>query len=221
MEEITKIVAPSAEVVIDYYEFLQISPGAELETIRRIYRFHATRYHPDNPVTGDPEKFLLVQRAFAVLSDPAQRAEYDRTRDTQEAQAAPMSASTDFLDGVEGEMNRRLALLSLLYNKRRTNSEAPHVSLSEVEVRMGLPRDYLNFTTWYLKGKNYITKSDNSDFELTPLGVDYIEANCTNIPILNRMLNGDAAASRSPEVLVIASPGKVDTQQVSLPKPPL
>jgi len=207
MEELTKIVASSGEEVIDYYEFLQISPSAELETIRRIYRFHATRYHPDNPVTGDPEKFLLVQRAFAVLSDPSQRAEYDKTRERKEALATPMSASTDFLDGIEGEINRRLALLSLLYNKRRTNSESPHLSLTEVEVRMGIPRDYLNFTTWYLKGKNYITKSDNSDFELTPLGVDYIESNCSSIPALNRMVNGGAAISRSSEALVIASPG--------------
>jgi len=206
MEELNKIVASSGEEVIDYYEFLQISPNAELETIHRIYRFHATRYHPDNPLTGDPEKFLLVQRAFAVLSDPNQRAEYDKTRQKQEAQAIPMSASTDFMDGVEGEMNRRLALLSLLYNKRRTNSEAPHVSLTEVEMRMGLPRDYLNFTTWYLKGKNYITKSDNSDFELTPLGVDYIESNCTSIPILDKMLNGGSATTRSSERLTISKP---------------
>jgi len=197
MEEITKRIETLGEEVTDYYEFLQISPNAESETIHRIYRFHATRYHPDNPVTGDPEKFLLVQRAFAILSDPKQRAKYDKTRQTQEAQSIPMSASTDFMDGIEGEMNRRLALLALLYNKRRTNAEAPELSLSEVEMRMGLPRDYLNFTTWYLKGKNYITKSDNSDFELTPLGVDYIESNCTSIPILNRMLNGGAATSRS------------------------
>src|SRR5262245_35003058 len=139
MAEITTRVESLDEEVTDYYEFLQISPNAELETIHRIYRFHATRYHPDNPATGDPEKFLLVQRAFAVLSDPKRRAEYDKTRQAQEAQAIPMSASTDFMDGIEGEKNRRLALLALLYAKRRTNSEAPELSLAEVEMRMGIP----------------------------------------------------------------------------------
>jgi curved DNA-binding protein len=206
MEELNTVISPLGEEVADYYEFLQISPNAEFETIHRIYRFHATRYHPDNPVTGDPEKFLLVQRAFTVLSDPNLRAEYDKTREKHEAPAIPMSASTDFMDGIDGEMNRRLALLSLLYNKRRTNSETPQMSLAEVETRMGLPRDYLNFTTWYLKGKHYITISDNSDFDLTPLGVDYVESNCTSIPILNRMLNGGAATSRSSAALVIAKP---------------
>ena len=78
MEKPAKTAALPAEKVTDYYEFLQIIPSAESETIYRIYRFHATRYHPDNPVTGDPEKFLLLQRAFEVLSDPKRRAEYDQ-----------------------------------------------------------------------------------------------------------------------------------------------
>jgi len=204
MEKPAKTAALPAEKVTDYYEFLQIIPSAESETIYRIYRFHATRYHPDNPVTGDPEKFLLLQRAFEVLSDPKRRAEYDRTRQKQEAQPIPMSATIDFMDGIQGEVNRRLALLSVLYNKRRKNSEAPEVSLAEVEMKMGFPRDYLDFTTWYLKSKNYITKSDSSDFALTALGVDYIESNCTSIPILDRLLNSRAGASGSAEELIIS-----------------
>jgi curved DNA-binding protein CbpA len=207
MEKPTNTVALPAEKVTDYYEFLQISPSAESETIYRIYRFHATRYHPDNPVTGDPEKFLLLQRAFEVLSDPKRRAEYDRTRQKQEAAPVPMSATIDFMDGIQGEVNRRLALLSVLYNKRRKNAEAPEVSLAEVEMKMGFPRDYLDFTTWYLKSKNYITKGDNSDFALTALGVDYIESNCTSIPILDRLLNSHTGASGSAEELTVSNPG--------------
>ena len=201
MEKPTKTVALSQEVT-DYYEFLQISPNADAETIQRIYRFNATRYHPDNPVTGDREKFLFLQHAFEVLSDPKRRSEYDRTRKTKEAQSTPMSESIDFMDGIQGEVNRRLALLSLLYNKRRTNSESPEVSLAEVETVMGFPRDYLNFTTWYLKSKNFITKSDNSDFALTALGVDYVESNCTSIPILYRLLNSGHGAGSSSELRI-------------------
>ncbi len=43
----------------DYYEFLQISPNAELSTIHRVYRFLASRFHPDDPETGDAAKFVL------------------------------------------------------------------------------------------------------------------------------------------------------------------
>ncbi|MCK5350483.1 MAG: DnaJ domain-containing protein, partial [Desulfobacula sp.] len=41
----------------DYYEDLQISPNADLETIERIYRLLAKRYHPDNKRTGNIDKF--------------------------------------------------------------------------------------------------------------------------------------------------------------------
>src|SRR5260221_14285618 len=98
------------------------------------------------------------------------------------------------MGGIEGEMNRRGAVLALLYLRRRTHPDKPEVPLAELETRMGFPRDYLDFTTWYLKGKKYITTADNSDFTLTPLGVDFVETNHSNLPVLSRLLNGAAAA---------------------------
>jgi len=73
------------------------------------------------------------------------------------------------------------------------NPERPEMPLSEVEKRMGFPRDYLDFTTWYLKSKKYITKADNSDFALTAEGVDFVEANNSKLPILNMLLKGKVA----------------------------
>jgi hypothetical protein len=172
----------------DFYEFLQISPNAEAETIHRVYRFLAVRLHPDNPETGDVEKFYMLKQAYDVLSDPSRRAEYDAAYKRESPQAPPLSTSIDFMDNMEGELNRRLGLLALLYIQRRTNPYAPEVSLLEVEKRMGFPRDYLEFTVWYLKNKGYITRSDNSDFTLTADGVDFVESQRVEIPILNRLL---------------------------------
>ena len=125
----------------DYYEFLQISPKAEGETIHRVYRFLATRLHPDNPETGDAEKFFLLKQAYDVLSEPERRAEYDATCKQKVPQPVSLSTSIDFMDDLEGELNRRLVLLALLYIQRRTNPYTPVVSLLEVERRMGVPRD--------------------------------------------------------------------------------
>src|ERR1700758_2542300 len=66
----------------DYYEFLQISPSAEPDTIHRVYRFLAARFHPDNQDTGDAEKFFLLKQAYDVLANPEGRAAYDATRRT-------------------------------------------------------------------------------------------------------------------------------------------
>lgn len=172
----------------DYYEFLQISPNAETDTIQRVYRFLAVRLHPDNPETGDSEKFFLLKQAYDVLSDPVRRAEYDAAWKHEAPQKAPLSTTVDFMDNMEGELNRRLAVLALLYIQRRSNPYKPEVSLLEVERRMGFPRDYLEFTAWYLRNKGYITRSDSSDFTLTAEGVDFVESQRVNIPILNRLL---------------------------------
>src|SRR5271165_1698890 len=172
----------------DYYEFLQISPNAELDTVHRVFRFLAARFHPDNPQTGDTEKFFLLKEAYDVLSNPARRADYDAAYKKEAPAGVPLSTSIDFMDSMEGELNRRLAVLALLYIQRRINPYKPEVSLLEVEGRMGFPRDYLEFTAWYLRNKGYINRSDNSDFELTADGVDFVESQRVNIPVLNKLL---------------------------------
>jgi curved DNA-binding protein len=171
----------------DYYEFLQISPSAEPDTIHRVYRFMAARFHPDNHETGDAEKFYVLKNAYEILSDPQQRAAYDGSR--QSAQQAPLSTWIDFMDDMEGEVNRRLAVLAVLYFQRRNNPNSPVVSFREIERRLGFPRDYLEFTAWYLRKKGYILRADNSDFELTAEGVDFVESQRVNLPVLNKLLS--------------------------------
>jgi curved DNA-binding protein len=170
--------------VPDYYEFLQISPSAEADTIHRIYRFLAARLHPDNQDTGDAKKFFLLNQAYDVLSDPERRAAYDETRRAP----APLSSKIDFMDNMEGELNRRLAVLTVLYFQRRSNPYEPQVPFREIEKRLGFPRDYLEFTAWYLRTKKFIQRADNSDFTITAEGVDFVETQRVNLPVLDKLL---------------------------------
>ena len=179
----------------DYYEFLQISRNAESETIHRVYRFLAARFHPDNAETGDASQFFLLKQAYDVLSDPERRAKYDASFEDEVPPPDPLSSSIDFMDQIDGELNRRLAVLAVLYIRRRTNPSSPEVSLMEVEVRMGFPRDYLEFTTWYLQKKGYITRADNSAFTLTAEGVDFVETQRANIPVLSKLLTSSSGPS--------------------------
>jgi DnaJ domain len=205
-----------ATQALDYYEFLQISPNADSDTVHRVYRFLASRYHPDNPESGDPEKFYLLKSAYDVLSDSAQRAKYDSARLRNEPEKQPMSTCVDFMDNLDGELNRRLAVLAVLYYRRRSNPYNPEVGLPEIEKRMGFPRDYLDFTTWYLTRKGYITKADNSDFSLTAEGVDFVESQRSHIPVLNKLLtSGNEAAVSAAAEAGIAS---LDTP-ITVPPP--
>lgn len=196
LEEATQKAQPTqeSEPATNHYEFLQISPRAQAETIQRVYHFLAARYHPDNPETGDPERFILLNRAYEELSHPERRARYDATLQENGPHPNVLFHSVDFLDGVEGELNRRLAVLSLLYRKCRADIHNPQISLLDLEAQMGFPREYLDFTLWYLRSKKYLQQENGAEFSLTCLGVDYIEDNLAKLPLLHKLLNAGAAS---------------------------
>jgi len=174
----------------DHYETLQISPAADLQTIHRVFRIMAMRFHPDNPETGDLEQFLRMKRAYAVLSDPDRRSEYDSILEKKRGVGPrPIFGLKDFVTGVEAEANRRLGVLCLLYHQRQTNPDSPGVSLLDLERDMGFPREYLTFTLWYLRAKDFIAVADNSDYALTAAGADFVEKKAARHDIVGKLLN--------------------------------
>ncbi len=66
----------------DFYEILGVSSEAPADEIKKAYRKLAQKHHPDaNP--GDAaaeEKFKEISEAYATLSNPEQRKEYDQVR---------------------------------------------------------------------------------------------------------------------------------------------
>ena len=69
-----------AEQKRDYYEVLGISKTADDAEIKKAYRVLAKKYHPDmNPGDAEAEKkFKEASEAYAVLSDPEKRRQYDQ-----------------------------------------------------------------------------------------------------------------------------------------------
>ncbi len=63
---------------LDYYDVLGISRDASQEEIKRAFRKLAFKYHPDRSKISDAEeKFKEASEAYAILSDPEKRRQYD------------------------------------------------------------------------------------------------------------------------------------------------
>ncbi len=62
----------------DYYEVLGVAHDADARTVKDAFRRLALKYHPDRNKSPDAgERFKEIAEAYAVLSDPKKRADYD------------------------------------------------------------------------------------------------------------------------------------------------
>jgi hypothetical protein len=159
----------SENTFTDYYEDLQISSNADVETIERVYRLLAKRYHPDNNGTGDAEKFNIITTAYRELSDPEKRAAF---KTLSEASCS---------EGFESDQRIRHSILSILYVEIRKDPTYPGIGLWQLEKWLGWPEKILEFHTWYLKEKGWIKFTDTGGYAITASGVDVVEENELNL----------------------------------------
>lgn len=180
--------AMADEAPVDHYEVLQISVSAEPETVHRVYRLLAQRFHPDNAETGNDARFRQVAEAYRILSDPAERARYDAVHERQRQERwrlanLSLTADTDF--GAEQQL--RITILEVLYGKRRLEPREPGVFHIELEKLTGCPHEHLEFTLWYLIQKKLVLRTDNSLLAITAEGIDYLEERHQSTPLTRRL----------------------------------
>lgn len=178
---------------INYYDLLQINPRAEIETIERVYRIMAGRYHPDNKQTGDPDRFRLLTEGYQVLRDPAKRRDYDKQFEVNPAGPLPIFLGKEFTEGIDAEAKIRIGVLCLLYSKRRANPDYAALSLLDMENIMAFPRERLLFALWYLRAKRFVLQDDRSSFIISAEGVDYLESQLPTNQILYKIFRDTEA----------------------------
>lgn len=166
--------APDATLE-DLYEVLQVSPTADSETIHRIYRILAQRYHPDNPETGNATAFQAVLQAYQTLSEPEKRAAYDVRYQASKSLRWEIFEKPSDVEGVMIEKRMRAGVLAALYNLKARQPESSGMTVREMEGLLGCPREHMEFTMWYLRKKELVTTASNGRFEITIEGCDAAE----------------------------------------------
>ena len=158
----------------DHYDVLQVSPRADQETIQRVFRHLAKRFHPDNAATGDPDRFKALVASFHVLSDPEQRARYDNEYAQVVEHAWRVFDQETALNDVAADRRMRAALLSILYTACRNDAQRPGMGEVELERLLGCPEVHMRFHVWYLKENGWIRRTENGMLAITASGVDRV-----------------------------------------------
>ena len=181
---------------IDLYEVLQLSPNASAETVERVYRMLAKRFHPDNQDTGDAVRFGEIKLAYDTLSAPELRAAYDVKY--EENRAITWKVFGQENAGDHRSEDRRLfhAIMSLLYIARRRDPYNGGLGSVTMEKLLGCPTQHLEFPIWYLKQRGYIERLESGLFAITADGVDKIASDDLSLPT-NRLLASSIAADSS------------------------
>lgn len=168
---------------LDHYETLQVSPNADTDTIQRVFRLLAQRFHPDNQETGSDERFRAIHKAYEVLSDSERRAQYDirheafRRERWRFVATGPPKASDFNL-----EQHVRYTVLEILYSRRRGDPDHPGISQLELVRLTGQPREHLEFTIWYLVQKKLLSRDDQSNLTISVEGIDFVEQFHPTVP---------------------------------------
>jgi len=164
----------TATQLVDYYEILQLSPHADRDTIERVFRYLAKRYHPDNRDSGNADTFSQIAEAYRVLADPEQRARYDIVYERLKAAQWRIFDQETTRSEIAADARLRSALLALTYAARRNDNANPGIGAVELERTLGCPESLMAFHLWYLREQGLILRDHSGRFAITALGVSHV-----------------------------------------------
>ncbi len=179
---------------VDHYETLQLSAGADSDTIERVYRLLAKRFHPDNQSSGAPDQFNAVHIAYETLSDPERRATYDVTYDEEKGHQWRIFDQVSAADGPEQDRRIFHGVLSLLYVARRREPEDGGLGAVHLERMLGVPREHLEFPLWYLRQRGWTETLSGGKLAITVDGIDVLGNNELSLP-RDRLLTASSATT--------------------------
>ena len=155
----------------NYYEILELSSNANQDTIERMFRYLATKNHPDSG--GDREKFSTLLKAFEVLRDIDSRSAYDAQLQQEKTENKVL---VEHAREAGPDAAVRHQLLQLFYARRRHTVGSPALGSMTIEKEMDISEEMLNFHLWFFREKGWIKREEDGGLAITASGVERVEA---------------------------------------------
>ena len=155
----------------DHYDILQVSRNASQDIIEKMFRFLATKHHPD--AGGDKQQFNKMIEAFEVLRDVDARRMYDLELKSETQEISRLMENSKQA-GPDAAI--RHELLCLFYARRREQGVSAALGDVAIERALKLSKDVLEFHLWYFKEKGWIARCEGGGYAITVEGVDQIDA---------------------------------------------
>lgn len=190
--------SPAAGKFQDHYEVLGVDPKASSEVIQAAYARMADKYHPQSGTNPDHEKYESITLAFEVLSDPELRSDFNKLKGIGQDDKPKFSGLT-FFEQYGRDTHLRIALLCVLYDRRRTKPFTPALSMRHLEAIFSASSQELNFAIWYLKQKNLVTMNDKSSLQITTEGMDYLVAHQPAPDIVMPLIKASGLVGETPD----------------------
>ena len=157
---------------VDYYELLEVSSSASQETIERVFRYLAKKFHPDVAETSDMKRFSALVEAYDILRDVKSRAAYDAAYEQNERRKMDLANGSDSANSDTVDRDR---LLSVFYAQRRRDMKKPGVGIGTLEQILHCPSEILEFHLWYFREKGWINREESGLLAISAAGVDEVE----------------------------------------------
>jgi len=165
-----------ANSFVDYYKIMGVRPDIASEELNRRFHRLAKRFHPDNPQTGNRDRFDLLVEAHNLLKDTAKRAHYDMLYKQVVGTTQGFATDGNGHDTVGQDVDIQTKLLSVFYSRRRHNIRDPGVPEIELERIFGCKIENLEFHLWYLKAKRWVERLENGMLSITVEGIDHVNS---------------------------------------------
>ncbi|MBP1756579.1 MAG: hypothetical protein H6Q59_2977 [Firmicutes bacterium] len=138
----------------DYYKILQVHYQAEQEIIESAYKRLARKYHPDVDLNHDNgDRMQLINEAYAVLSDPSKRNEYNLIWESRNIRPAMETVNNhrEYTDTPKRSDMRFLSAKALLeeyfQNITINNYSRCYELISELDKKNISKADFINWQT--------------------------------------------------------------------------